>query len=98
MAHVRRTPAGNWQVRYRDPAGIERARTFSRKGDAEKFMVTIEADKLRGLWSDPELARTTINEWLPTWPTGRVISGHRRVSPKPPFSATTSSPTSAPNA
>jgi integrase len=77
VAHVRRTPAGNWQVRYRDPAGIERARTFSRKGDAEKFMVTIEADKLRGLWSDPNLARTTINEWLPTWQTGRV---HLRAS------------------
>jgi integrase len=77
VAHIRRTPAGNWQVRYRDPAGVERARNFSRRGDAEKFMVTIEADKLRGLWADPNLARTTIDEWLPTWQAGRV---HLRAS------------------
>ena len=52
MAHIRRTPQGRWQVRYRDPSGKERARNFPRRTDAEKFLVTIEADKLRGTWTD----------------------------------------------
>jgi integrase len=72
MAHIRRVAAGSWQVRYRDPSGKERARTFRRKAAAEKFLVTVETDKLRGMWADPRLARITVGEWLPTWQSSRV--------------------------
>ena len=75
MAHIRRVAAGSWQVRYRDPSGRERARSFRRKTDAEKFMVTIETDKLRGMWADPRLAKITVREWLPTWQASRVHLG-----------------------
>ena len=69
MAHIqhrsgRRRP---WQVRYRDPLGDERARSFLRKADAERFAVTVEADKLRGEWTDPRLSRTTVTEWSDRW-------------------------------
>ncbi|MGH8924014.1 MAG: tyrosine-type recombinase/integrase [Acidimicrobiia bacterium] len=69
MAHIqnrsgRRRP---WQVRYRDPSGKERAKSFPRKADAERFAVTIEADKLRGEWTDPRLSKTTIAEWSDRW-------------------------------
>lgn len=72
MAHIRRTDSGGWQVRYRDPAGRERARNFRRKADAERFSVTVETDKIRGMWADPRLARITVSEWLPTWQASRV--------------------------
>lgn len=72
MAHIRRTDGGGWQVRYRDPAGRERARNFTRKVDAEKFSVTVETDKIRGMWADPRLAKITVSEWLPTWQASRV--------------------------
>lgn len=72
MAHIRRTDAGGWQVRYRDPAGRERARNFGRKTDAERFSVTVETDKIRGMWADPRLAKITVSEWLPTWQASRV--------------------------
>jgi len=72
MAHIRRTDGGGWQVRYRDPAGRERARNFRRKADAERFSVTVETDKIRGMWADPRLARITVSEWLPTWQASRV--------------------------
>jgi integrase len=72
MAHIRRVATSSWQVRYRDPAGKERARSFRRKGDAEKFLVTVETDKLRGMWADPRLAKITVGEWLPTWQASRV--------------------------
>lgn len=69
MAHIqhrsgRRRP---WQVRYRDPLGNERARSFLRKVDAERFAVTVEADKLRGEWTDPRLSRTKLAEWSDRW-------------------------------
>lgn len=72
MAHIRRVSSGSWQVRYRDPSGRERARSFRRKTDAEKFSVTVESDKIRGMWADPRLAKITVGEWLPTWQASRV--------------------------
>ena len=63
MAHVRRLQARRWQARYRDPAGRERARNFSRKADAEKWLTTVEAAKLRGEWVDPVLARMSVGVW-----------------------------------
>ena len=52
MAHIRRHPNAKdrWQVRYLDPGGRERAKNFSRKSDAERFLHTVETDKLRGEW------------------------------------------------
>jgi integrase len=63
VAHVRKTDAGTWQARYRAPDGRERARNFRRKVEAEAFLATIEADKLRGEWTDPRRARITFGEW-----------------------------------
>ncbi|MEA2000482.1 MAG: site-specific integrase [Actinomycetota bacterium] len=69
MAHIqhrsgRRRP---WQVRYRDPSGRERARSFLKKVDASRFAVTVEADRLRGEWTDPRLSKTTVVEWSERW-------------------------------
>lgn len=50
-----------------DPSGKERAKNFSRKSDAERFLVSIETDKLRGDWVDPRLARTSFEEWTGRW-------------------------------
>ncbi|MGI8514623.1 MAG: tyrosine-type recombinase/integrase [Acidimicrobiia bacterium] len=69
MAHIQRRSGRRrpWQVRYRDPSGKERARSFLRKVDAERFAVTVEADKLRGEWIDPRLSKTTAAEWSDRW-------------------------------
>jgi integrase len=72
MAHIRKQGTGRWQIRYRDPSGTERARNYRRKADAEKFLVAVEADKLRGTWTDPRLGKITVGEWLPTWEASRV--------------------------
>lgn len=72
MAHVRKTAAGTWQARYRAPDGRERARNFPRKVDAEAFLATVEADKLRGEWTDPRRSRITFGEWNTRVQEGRV--------------------------
>lgn len=67
MAFVRKHRSGNWQVRYRDPLGRERARNFERKTDANLFAATVEADMARGDWLDPSLGRVTFGEWAEDW-------------------------------
>ena len=69
MAHIRRHPRirNRWQVRYVDPSGRERARNFARKVDADRFLVTVEADKLRGEWVDPRLSKIAFGEWVERW-------------------------------
>jgi integrase len=58
---------GSYQVRYRDPNGRMRSKTFRRKIDATHFAQTIEADKARGDWLDPRLARMTFGRYVEEW-------------------------------
>ena len=69
MASIRRHPNAptRWQVRYRDPTGRQRTKSFARKADAEKWAVMIEAGKLQGDWLDPHLGKTTVREWSERW-------------------------------
>jgi integrase len=56
-----------YRVRYRDPAGRERAKSFARKVDAERFLRHVEADLVRGQWVDPDHGRTTVGELAERW-------------------------------
>src|SRR5829696_7679098 len=52
-----------WQARYLDPDGRERTRTFERKQDAERFVVTMGADVLRGAYVDPNAGKVTFAQF-----------------------------------
>jgi integrase len=69
MASVARRKDGRtgYQVRYRDPAGVQRARQFDRKADADRFAATVEADKARGTFIDPKAGRITLKDYADTW-------------------------------
>ena len=46
MASIRRHPNDrSWQVRYRDPAGTQRTKAFTRQVDAKAFAADVESDK-----------------------------------------------------
>jgi hypothetical protein len=82
MAHVRsllRKQDGSrrYQVRYVGTDGRERAKTFARKADADRFAASVETDKARGEWIDPRLGKTTVAEWAEGW-LGRLA----HVQPK----------------
>src|SRR5205823_6211659 len=53
-----------WRVRYLDPAGAERSRSFDRKADAEKFMVATAAAVDRGTWTDPAAGKMTLRRYV----------------------------------
>jgi integrase len=56
-------------VRYYDQAGVRHTapRTFPSKADANRYLAQVEADLLRGAWTDPRLARITFGEWVERW-------------------------------
>jgi hypothetical protein len=53
-----------YRVRYRDPAGHQRSKVFTRKADAQRFLNETETAKLRGTWTDPSLGRVLFRDWL----------------------------------
>ncbi|MDP9427963.1 MAG: site-specific integrase [Actinomycetota bacterium] len=59
-----------YDVRFRDPDGKQRRKTFPKKGDADRFAATVEADKLRGLFVDHK-DRTTVAEYARAWAAAR---------------------------
>ena len=64
MAHIedRRDEGKGWRVRYRAPDHRERSKSFARKVDAERFLISVEASKLEGRWVDPQLGRIKFGE------------------------------------
>ncbi|MGH9222789.1 MAG: hypothetical protein ACRD2W_03065 [Acidimicrobiales bacterium] len=48
----KRTGDGKYRARYRDPLGQQRCKTFARKADAQRFLVEMESEKVRGSWID----------------------------------------------
>jgi integrase len=66
---ARRLPSGRWQVRYYDQAGVRHTapRTFPSRADANRYLAQVQADLLRGAWTDPRLARITFGEWVERW-------------------------------
>lgn len=70
MASIQKRPDGRWRARYRDPAGRERAKHFDRKVDAQRFLNTVEAAKLRGQYVDPG-DKTTVAEYARRWVDAR---------------------------
>ncbi|MGI8776648.1 MAG: tyrosine-type recombinase/integrase [Acidimicrobiales bacterium] len=74
MASIKRRSdrGGRWEVRYRDPAGKQRARLFERKVDAERFAATTAADLLRGTYVDPAGGRCMFGDYARTWAESQV--------------------------
>lgn len=64
-----RTPGGktSYRVRFRDPAGVERSKTFTKLSQANQFAATVEADKARGTYVDQRLGRMTLGEYAESW-------------------------------
>jgi hypothetical protein len=71
MASITRRALGRggavYDVRYRDPRGRARERTFKRIDDARAFAKTVEADIVPGEFLDPAKARRKFDEFAERW-------------------------------
>ena len=65
---TRQTATGpRYDVRFRDPAGHQHKKAFRTKKEAERFAVTVEADRWKGQWVDPAAGKTTLAAFASTW-------------------------------
>jgi integrase len=69
FGNLRKLPSGRWQARYRGPDGLMRSapETFGSKRDAEQWLTVIDAEILRGDWSDPLAGRVPLGEYGQRW-------------------------------
>ena len=69
FGRVRRLPSGRYQARYLGPDGVDRPapETFATKGEAETWLVRIEADILNDDWLNPEDGRTSFGQYAHDW-------------------------------
>lgn len=78
---IRRLPSGRFQASYLGPDGQRRAApsTFESKGDAARWLTTVESELLHGTWIDPERASIPLGEYGERWIAQRagVPAGHR---------------------
>jgi integrase len=74
MASIAKRPDGHWRARYRDEAGREHARHFSRKVDAQRWLDEVASSVVTGTYVDPRAGRMTFKEYAEHW---RSIQVHR---------------------
>ncbi len=82
MAHIQKRGPSKYRARNRGPDGREHSRTFTRKGDAERYLATVEVEKSRGQWVDPSLARQTFGAFSERWLATQVhlaATTHQKV-------------------
>ncbi|GAA5156388.1 MULTISPECIES: tyrosine-type recombinase/integrase [Amycolatopsis] len=56
-----------WLVRWRDPDGKQRKKSFTRKTDAESFAASLEHGLRSGSYIAPEAGRVQVGEWAKRW-------------------------------
>ena len=68
MIKTRQTKSGvRYEVRYRDPIGLERSRTFTTKKLAEKYEREQRTEVGKGSWLDPRHGSQTFAEFMDKW-------------------------------
>lgn len=68
---ARKGKGKRWAVRWR-VGGDQRSEVFSRKTDAEAFMLELERAHRFGHFSDPARGRVTVGEFAPSWYASRA--------------------------
>lgn len=69
-----------WQVRYRDPDGASRHRSFDRKVDAERFLVELSGQLQQGRYVDLRAGRTSFGEYAKPWLERQILAPTSRVA------------------
>lgn len=71
MASITRSETKSGQrryvVNYRDDTGRQRRKTFHKADDANTFANTVEADKARGVYVDPDAGKVTFKAYSEEW-------------------------------
>jgi len=72
MASIAKRADGRWRARYRDDAGREHAKHFTRKVDAQRWLDEVTASMVTGTYVDPSAGRITFSAWFSQWAARQV--------------------------
>jgi integrase len=64
---IERRSDGKWRARWREHDGKQRAKHFTRKLDAERFLATVTVDQLHGRYIDPTAGKVSVKEFAGSW-------------------------------
>ncbi|GAA5085595.1 integrase [Thermocatellispora tengchongensis] len=69
FGNIRKRESGRYQIRYPGPDGRMRTgtETYERKSDAERALSLIEAQIIKGEWTDPERGKIKLKDYAETW-------------------------------
>jgi len=67
VSSITKKTNGTYYARWRDPSGKQRAKTFDRKIDAERFLASVTIDALSGRYVDPRAGRVTVADYVAGW-------------------------------
>ncbi|MEE6288635.1 site-specific integrase [Georgenia sp. MJ173] len=67
MASIQKRPNDKYRARYRDAAGKEHARHFTRKLDAQRWLDEVTTSRLTGTYVDPGRSRITVDAMSGAW-------------------------------
>jgi hypothetical protein len=63
-----------WYARYVDDKGKDKSKVFDRRADAERFLTSVKADLMRGVYVAPDDGLMTFREYALLWAS---IQPHR---------------------
>lgn len=66
-----------WMVRWRDPSGVQRKKSFRLKADAEDYAGTVRQDIRSGSYVPPDAGKILVEEWARRWTEAQ---GHLKES------------------
>ena len=72
MANLTKRPDGRWRARYRDSAGKEHARHFTRKVDAQSWLDSVTTAVRTGSYVDPGRSKITVSVMAEEWLAGKI--------------------------
>ncbi|WP_026452946.1 tyrosine-type recombinase/integrase [Saccharomonospora iraqiensis] len=61
-----------WLVRWRDPQGRQRKKSFKRKAEAESYAASLEHGLRSGSYIAPDAGRVSVGEWATRWLDGQA--------------------------
>ncbi len=71
MSFVSRTSKGNYRANWREPSGRQRAKTFTTKRDAKRFLANLDTSLTHGLYVDPHAGRVSFGNHARQWLASR---------------------------
>lgn len=63
MANIQKRPDGRWRARYRDEAGQEHAKHFTRKLDAQRWLDEVTTSVVMGQYVDPRAGKVSFKDY-----------------------------------